>query len=103
MAPRVAPVLAPDAEQAKQLAKTPVRPDGERLNVFTTLAHRPGLLRRINALGGWFPREATLPMRERELVVLRVAHRTGGAYVAHQHRAAGARAGLTEAELDAVL
>lgn len=101
MTPRIGRVEAPDAEQQAALAKTPHRPDGEPLNVFSTLAHHPALLRRVNALGGAFPRHAALPTRARELVTLRVAARVGSDYVAHQHRAVGARAGLTRAELDA--
>ena len=50
MAPRIPPVEAPDEEQQELLAKTLMGPDGEPLNVFKTLAHRPRLLRRVNNL-----------------------------------------------------
>ncbi|HST42340.1 MAG TPA: carboxymuconolactone decarboxylase family protein [Conexibacter sp.] len=102
-APRIAPVSAPDAEQAAALAKALPRADGSSLNVFATLAHAPRLLRRVNALGGYFAVHGRISARDRELVVLRVAGRTGSAYEAAHHRAIGAAAGLTGAEVEAAL
>lgn len=98
---RIAPVAAPDEAQRAALAKTPPGANGAPLNVFATLAHRPELLGRVNALGGYFRRRSTLPARERELVVLRVAARVASAYVATHHAIIGARAGLTTAEIAA--
>lgn len=43
-----------------------------------------------------------LPRRETELVILRVAHRSGSTYEWTQHEALGQRAGLTDAEITAV-
>ncbi|MDO8187812.1 carboxymuconolactone decarboxylase family protein [Conexibacter sp. JD483] len=101
--PRIAPVAAPDAEQAAALAKALPRTDGSPLNVFATLAHAPRLLRRVNALGGYFAVHGRISPRDRELVVLRVAGRTGSAYEAAHHRAIGASAGLVPAEVEAAL
>lgn len=100
---RIAPVADPDAEQAAALAKALPRADGSPLNVFATLAHAPRLLRRVNALGGYFAVHGRTSARDRELVVLRVAGRTGSAYEAAHHRAIGAAAGLTPAEVGAAL
>jgi 4-carboxymuconolactone decarboxylase len=85
--PRIAPPQAFDAAQLEQLAKTRPQPHGRPLNVFATLAHRPQLLRRVTALGGYFPTHALLGLRERELVILRVGGRIASAYVVAQHRA----------------
>jgi alkylhydroperoxidase family enzyme len=92
MPPRIAPPERFDAVQLEQLAKTRPQPAGRPLNVFATLAHRPELLRRVNALGGYFPRHSTLALRERELVILRIGHRIASAYVVAQHRAIAADA-----------
>lgn len=43
-----------------------------------------------------------LPRRETELVILRVAHRSGSTYEWTQHEGLGRRAGLTDAEITAV-
>jgi alkylhydroperoxidase family enzyme len=92
MAPRVAPPASFDAAQLEQLSKTRPQPAGRPLNVFATLARRPQLLRRVNALGGYFPTHGLIGMRERELVILRVGGRIASAYVVAQHRAIAAGA-----------
>jgi alkylhydroperoxidase family enzyme len=103
VAPRIPPVEQPDDEQQELLAKTLMGPDGRPLNVFKTLAHRPRLLRRVNALGGYFMAHGAIPMRERELVILRVAARAGSDYEIGQHRWIAAKAGLTATEIDAAV
>jgi alkylhydroperoxidase family enzyme len=45
---------------------------------------------------------AKLPVEKRELLILRVAWRTGSGYEWAQHRRMGAEAGLTAAQLDAI-
>jgi 4-carboxymuconolactone decarboxylase len=103
MAPRIAPPEDFDDEQRAQLAKTrPLRDGGRPINLWATLARRPELLRRVNALGGYFPTRSSLPLRERELVILRVAGTIGAAYVEAQHRVIAADA-LGAAEIAATL
>lgn len=97
--PRLAPVTEPDEEQAALLGKTLLTPDGRPLNLFATLAHNPMLLKRFNALGGFFLRHGDLPARERELVILRVAARTGSAYEHAQHVVIGRQVGLSDDEI----
>jgi alkylhydroperoxidase family enzyme len=102
-AARIAPVSEPDPEQAEILAKTLMGPDGAPLNLFTTLAHRPRLLRRVNALGGYFMAHGSVPAREREIVILRVAARTGSVYEEAQHRWIAPRTGLSAEEIEGAL
>lgn len=102
MSPRLPPPERFDDAQRAELAKAPTRPDGRPLNLFATLAHAPQLLRRVNALGGYFPRHGRLDARTRELAILRTAARIGSAYEAHHHAGPGARAGLTPDELAAI-
>jgi alkylhydroperoxidase family enzyme len=101
MAPRIAPVRDPDPETADLLSKTLVG-DGPPLNVFTTLARHPRLLKRFNVLGGFFLTRGSLPARDREIVVLRSAWRSGSEYEFGQHVLIGRRSGLTDAEIDAL-
>lgn len=100
--PRIAPPPSFDEAQLEQLAKTRPQPGGRPLNVFATLARRPELLRRVSALGGYFPRHALLGLRERELVILRVGAVIGSAYVVAQHRAIAGDA-LSAEEIAAAL
>jgi len=99
--PRIPPVASFDEEQAEAVAKAPQRPDGRPLNVFATLAHRPALMARVNALGGYFVTRGLLDFRTRELVILRTAGTAGSVYELYHHRAAGRRAGLGAAEIAA--
>ena len=97
--PRILPVEEPDAEQRELLGKTLIGPDGRALNIFSTLAHHPGLLKRVNALGGLFMAHGLLTPREREIAILRTAFRAGSDYEWAQHVVLGRRAGLTDNEI----
>lgn len=100
--PRVLPVDRPNEEQAELLGKTLLTLDGKPLNLFSTMAHNPRLLRRFNALGGYFLRHGGLPGRDRELVILRVATRTGCEYEWAQHQVIGVAEGLSADEVERV-
>jgi AhpD family alkylhydroperoxidase len=71
-------------------------------NVFTTLGRHRRLFRAWLFFAGRLLRRGTLPQRETELVILRVANLRDCAYELHQHRRLGARAGLSRAEIDRV-
>jgi 4-carboxymuconolactone decarboxylase len=96
--PRILPVESPSAEARETLAKLPAL-DGRPLNIFTTLAHHPLLLRRYIALGGVFLAFNQLPAREREIVILRVAWRTGSVYEFGQHTRIGLASGLDDDDI----
>jgi 4-carboxymuconolactone decarboxylase len=98
MAPRILPAESPSSEAVEALAKLPSL-DGRPLNIFATLAHHPLLLKRFMALGGVFLALNQLPAREREIVILRVAWRTGCVYEFGQHTRIGLDSGLDEEEV----
>jgi 4-carboxymuconolactone decarboxylase len=62
--PRIPPLTSPTPEAEEMLAKLPSLA-GRPLNLFTTLAHHPLLLKRYSALGGVFLAFNRLPARER--------------------------------------
>jgi alkylhydroperoxidase family enzyme len=101
MTARIPPVAQPDDETRALLAKTFLGPDGEPLALFRTLASQPRLLRRVNALGGYFMAHGQIDFRERELIILRTAALSASAYELAQHRLIAPRAGLTAVEIDA--
>jgi alkylhydroperoxidase family enzyme len=103
MTPRIAPVDDPSPEQAEALAKTLLGPDGRPLNIFATLAHVPQLMRRVNALGGYFMVHGGIGARDREIAILRTAAHADSAYELVQHRQIGARAGLAPEEIAAIV
>jgi len=96
--PRIAPLIDPSPEVEELLDKTRIR-QGPPLNIFATMAHHPRLLKRFNVLGGLFMGRGVLPARDRELVILRTAWRTGCVYEFGQHRLLAHQEGLTEDEI----
>lgn len=103
MSPRISPVSDPDEDVRNRLAKTPLGDDGRPLNLFATLAHRPRLMSRVNALGGSLMFSSSIAARERELVILRTASLGGCGYEIHHHRGLAAAAGLQPAEIEAAI
>ncbi len=99
-APRIGPVDldAVDESVRELLGKTMVR-GGRPLNIFTTLAHNPDLLKRFNVFAGYFMTKNSVPDREREIVILRVGANTGAVYEFGQHTVLGRQAGLSDGEI----
>ncbi|MFJ2830694.1 carboxymuconolactone decarboxylase family protein [Streptomyces sp. NPDC087263] len=99
--PRLAPLgPAQRSEEQRQLLSV-VRGD-QVPHLFSTLVQHPALFR------AWLPlciqllRDSVFPPRERELLIIRVSWRCGSAYELENHRAIGARAGLTDDDFAAL-
>lgn len=101
--PRIQPPDGFDERQLTELSKSPQRADGRPLNLFATLARRPALMARVNALGGYFATRALLDARTRELVILRTAGTLGCDYELRHHRPAARDAGLTAEQVAAAV
>jgi len=69
------------------------------LNLFTTMAHHPKLMKRWLVFGAHVLSKSTLAPRERELVVLRTGWRCGSEYEFGQHTLIGATVGITDDEI----
>lgn len=73
---------------------------GRPLNIFLTLAKNEALFTAFSKLGGHLlGRHATIPRRERELVILRVGWRSGSDYEFGQHTLIGRQVGVTDDEI----
>jgi alkylhydroperoxidase family enzyme len=72
---------------------------GRPLNVFTTIAHHPKLLKRWLVFGGHILGKSTLSPRARELLILRTGWLCRSEYEWGQHAAIGRMVGLTEDEI----
>ncbi|MGZ4737587.1 MAG: carboxymuconolactone decarboxylase family protein [Acidimicrobiia bacterium] len=78
-------------------------PDAPRMpNALTTLMHHPGLAGPFLTYNAVILEHPALGHRMRELMVLRVAWRTGSDYEWEQHIRLAARFGVTRAEIDAI-
>jgi alkylhydroperoxidase family enzyme len=69
-------------------------------NIFRVLGRHPSLFRAWLRYSSKLMPRGTLPRHDAELVILRVAWRTGAAYEWHQHVWLGVRAGLGAADVE---
>ena len=76
------------------------RPKG--LNALGTLAQHPDLTRAFNTFNGHILFGTTLSLRQRELIVLRLADLRGCEYEWKQHVVQGSDAGISAEEIDRV-
>ncbi len=92
--------LHPPAPRHPFPSRDPDRPKG--LNALGMFAHHPALTLAFNTFNGHILFATTLSMRQRELLVLRVAARRGSEYEWAQHVVLGGDAGLTADEISAI-
>lgn len=97
--PRIPAVQDVGPELAEVLAAARLDPSGRPLNIFLTMAHHPALLQRWNLMAALFRRPGRLPVRDRELVVLRTAWRTRASYEWGQHVLIARDVGVTDDEI----
>lgn len=84
-----------------QLTTDNDRPKG--LNALGTFAHYPMLTQAYHTFAGHLLYGSSLSLRQRELLVLRVAHLRGCEYEWIQHTVIGQDVGISEAEIDRVV
>lgn len=75
---------------------------GDILNIFRAMSHSPEALRRFMKFGSYFLEEGKLDPKLRELAILRAGWDCSAPYEFSQHIAFGRRAGLTDAQIQAV-
>jgi 4-carboxymuconolactone decarboxylase len=71
-------------------------------NVFTTLARHEGLFKVWLRFGGFLLTRGELPVRERELLILRAGFNCGSDYEWGQHVRLGEKLGIGREEIDAI-
>jgi len=91
MTPRLAPVDPATAPQDLAPVLT--------MNIFTTLANNPGLMRKWLPFGGKLLMAGSLDARTRELLILRTAYNVGCDYEWGQHVSMAREAGLSDDEI----
>ncbi len=73
--------------------------DGEVLGVWSTCANAPGLCNAWLEFTDYLLRESSLPIRDRELLILRIGYLNQGAYEWAAHRGLALSVGINEDEL----
>ena len=100
--PRIPPIEDEDAdEQTRALLEEVRLPNAEAVNIFATLVRYPGLYRRWMPFAGKLL-AGKLPVRDRELLILRSAWRCASSYEWGQHVRLAKQAGLSADEIDRV-
>ena len=77
--------------------------NGRVLNIFRTLARHPKLMKRWLVFGNHVLGGSTLPVRERELAILRTGYIAGSGYEWAQHVDIARRCGITDTEIEAIV
>jgi 4-carboxymuconolactone decarboxylase len=103
-APRIPPLTDAALTTTQREALAPLTAPGRPvLNIFRTLAHAPEALTAFLAWGSYIlSKKNALPPREREIVILRTGFLCRSGYEWTQHVEIGLRAGLTQADIDAI-
>lgn len=102
--PRVQPTTEDDWDEDTRalLLRSAENTGGRVLNLMSTIARHPTLLHQWMPFGRHVLGTSTLPIRERELVILRTAVNAGSEYEWVQHVAIGRRFGCTDDDVERV-
>ncbi|WP_406281098.1 carboxymuconolactone decarboxylase family protein [Nocardia sp. NBC_00881] len=97
---RLQPVDEADLQNKTLEALAPYRDqDGRIYAIWGTLAHHEDALRRFLVFGNHVLGKNTLPLKSRELMIVRIAARAQAAYEWDQHVRIARRAGLSDVEI----
>jgi alkylhydroperoxidase family enzyme len=80
-----------------------IRASGNAPNVLATMLHHPALAGPFSAYGNVLLQQPTIGHRNRELMLLRVAWRTGARYEWVHHVLLASRYGITDDDIDAIV
>ncbi|HXN60406.1 MAG TPA: carboxymuconolactone decarboxylase family protein [Acidimicrobiales bacterium] len=97
---KMAAALKPEGRDKPLPPRDPDAPKG--LNAMGVMAHHPDVTLAFNHLVSHVNYDSTLSARQRELLVLRVAHVRGSTYEWGQHVYQGGQAGITPDEVERV-
>lgn len=98
--PRIAPLPAADRDpRTQEILDGLGQSMGAELNIFSTLAHHPRLLKRWSAFGGALLYGARLSDRDRELLIMRTGYLCDADYEWGQHVRFCKAAGMADEEI----
>ena len=100
--PRIPRVEKPWTDAERELL-APRERNGQVIGVWSTCAKSPDLCRAWLGLTDYLLSDSTLPVRDRELLILRIAWLTHGAYEWAAHVGLARRVGLSDAAVRRIL
>ena len=100
--PRVEPLASDEWSDAEREIMKPFVAQGRTFNVFTTMVNHPDLFRRWLVFANHILFKSTLGVRDREILILRIAHLADCEYEWRQHVEIARQGGMSDAEIGAV-
>lgn len=102
--PRMMPLTDEELDPEQEAMIAPLRARGQDYAISRVWLHHPRSLRAFNGLARhvFSPESSTLPLREREVLVLRTAWRCRSGYEWARHLEIGREAGLSDEEMEAL-
>jgi len=98
--PRIDPI--PPADWPEDIARLRGGQGGDPPNIMRTLANHPELMRRWVVFANHILGKSSLPVRDRELLMLRIGWLAGSAYEFGQHTLIALRSGISQDEVDRI-
>lgn len=99
--PRVEPLDAAQQSGEAQEIMASLRESLREFNIMRTLANHPDLMRRWMVFANHILGKSTLPVRERELLILRIGYLCQSGYEWGQHVLIAREAGMTDGDIRA--
>ncbi len=97
--PRIPPVAQAAWNDAQRALLQPIAEKGRMYNVHSTLAAHPKMATAWMTFATYVLRDNALPVRDREILILRIGRLCNAPYELAQHARIGRRAGLTDDDL----
>jgi alkylhydroperoxidase family enzyme len=97
--PRIPALESDQWDQGAQELMKPFANRGRVLNIFKTLANHPDLARRWMVFANHILGKSKLPVRERELIILRIGYLCQAGYEWGQHVLIAREAGMSDEEI----
>jgi alkylhydroperoxidase family enzyme len=99
-APLLSPVAPEDRTQKQQALMLEMGFENKAPNIFSTLIRNPDLFEAMNPLGLYLLRGSSLPTRDRELIILRVAWLAQSDYEFGHHRIIANKVGMSPVDIN---
>jgi 4-carboxymuconolactone decarboxylase len=103
MAPRIPPLADSEMNQNQRDVVAPYIQDGHTENVFRTMAQYPGLLKRWGPMIAHVLVKNSLPLRDREILILRIGYLCRSEYEWAQHVRISKANGVSDHEISHIM
>ena len=97
--PRIAPLTESEWTPEQRAILSPLKQDGQVLNIFSTMGRSPALFKSFLGYGAYLLNASTLPERDREILILRTGWLCQSHYEWTQHTRVAGTVGMSKEEI----